>query len=305
LGHGDDVADTSHSDAPSRWNRFKESVGAWQPLTGAGVAAFARSSLGRVMLFQLLVALASAGAILVSLRLTLFPVVEASLRSLPESVILRQGTLSWTETHPQRLGENPWFDFVLTPIGATPPGQTADLQWEFRSGGLRCNGVFGHVDLPWPQSWVGDFGRVPASAAWGAWRAPGQALLGFLVVVGLCLAWWVMATGMTLPAWLAALALGRSPGWGGIWRMASAALLTGAGVALLGLAGYITGYWRLPGLLVSQVVHLLVGWIWLGWGVSALPQGSGNTPAQPFRSSSPPRAKGAKSRKNPFGQGSR
>ncbi len=85
----------------------------------------------------------------------------------------------------------------------------------------------------------------------------------------LLVSWWSLATAYAIPAWIFARITGRALGVGAVWKMAGAALLVGAAVGAGGLAAYACGMIRLPGILVSQLLHIPVGWVWLAWGILA------------------------------------
>jgi len=291
-----DDSPTARTDARPRF-RF----GAWQPLTGGGIAAFAHSGFARLLAFQLGGAALAAFVVVVALRATLFPVVDAAVQRLPEQATIRNGRLDWPESAAVRLAENAWFDVVVTPAGTEPLGQTADLQLDLRPDRARLEGALGHLDLPWPRGLELDLGRIPATASWGAWRGAGQAIVAGSLFVALIAAWWILATLLLLPGWLGSLLLGRSIGIGGLWRMAGASLLVGSAVAILGLAGYATRRWQLTGLIASQAIHVVVGWLWFAWGIVATPRGGGSSPFAPAADRPGQPAGKRKKGRNPFG----
>lgn len=272
-------------------------LGAWQTLTGRGVAAFGGGGNVRLLVVQCLAAVAAALVVVFAVRATLVPAVDLALRQLPDTGSIRRGRLEWAGTNAVRLGENAWFDFVVTPAGTEPLGQVADVQFDLRPDRLRVEGVFGHLDLPWSPGLEFDLGRIPATASFGAWRVPGQALLAAGATLALLASWWVLAAVMTVPGWLAARLLGRPIPVAGVWRIASAALVTGAVVASAGLAGYATRQWQVTGLIVSQAAHLVVGWAWFAWGIVATPKGAA---AAAGAAASKPAGPGRRRGRNPF-----
>jgi hypothetical protein len=293
------VADAS----PTNDNGTQASVrfGAWQPLTGRGIASFARSGFARVLGFQCVMALCVAAIVILALRITLFPAVDAALARLPTKAGIRNGRLDWPGTESVRLAENAWFDFVVTPAGTEPLGQTADLQFDLRPDRIRFDGALGHLDLPWPREVEFDLGRIPATASWGAWRGAGQALVAGGTFLWLMAVWWVLAALLAVPGALASLVLGRSISLGGLWRMAGAALVTGAAVAAVGIAGYATRRWQLSGLIAVQAIHFVVSPVWFAWGILATPRGGGKRATEPD-APKPKRAPSGKKRRgrNPF-----
>ncbi len=299
------MADEPTNARPGARSRFR--FGAWQTLTGRGIAAFAHSGSGRLLGFQSIAAAGVAVVFVLALRLTLFPAVEASLRSLPGNAVVRNGRMQWPGTNAVRLGENAWVDFVVTPGTSDPLGQTADFQFDLRPAFVRVQGALGHVDLPWHRDLQLDLGRIPAAATWGAWRGVGQALLACGVFVWMFVVWWILSAVYAIPGWLLSTVLGRSIPIAGLWRMAGAALVTGAIVASVGFLGYATRRWQLTGLIVIQTVHFVLSPVWLGWGIVSTPRG-GTAPEEESEMEAVTAGKGAtprkkrkpKKAKNPF-----
>lgn len=252
--------------------RLRRFVGAWQPFTGSGLAAFADAPLGRVLAFQLVVAAGIGLLTVASLRLAWFPVLELAFPNLPESAPLLAGRLQWPDLAPRRLAENAWLGLVVEPTGVPGPdglGQTADIQLQLRPVSIRVQGVFGHLEHNYPLGWRADLGRIPAMATWHAWRRPVMIGVGLSTSVALLVSWWILATVYLPFAWLFSLVIGRPVSASGSWKMASAALLVGAAIGSAGIAAYASGAIRMPGLLISQAIHIPAGWIWLIWGLLA------------------------------------
>ncbi len=213
-----------------------------------------------------------------------------ALPHLPEAASIASGSLSWPDEQSVRLAQNPWLDVVVSPgPNHTDPtlGQTADLQLELLRNHFRIHGPLGHLSQPYPESFQFDLGRIPAVAAWDAWRRPASVLIACGVSLGLLGSWWCLASLFCLPAWILARSLGREVHIGSVWKMAAAALIAGALIAATGLAAYAIGVIRLPGLLLSQALHLPFGCIWLFWGILSLPPGARPRKANPnpFRAS--------------------
>lgn len=266
--------------------RLRRFVGAWQPFTGAGLAAFADAQIGRVLSFQFIASAAIGILLVISLRLAWVPVLEHAFPNLPESAPLLAGRLQWPDSVPVRLSENSWLGLVVQPTAVPGPnelGQTADIQLQLRPTSLRVQGIFGHLEQPYPVGWQADLGRIPAMARWNAWRRPAMIFGGLSTTAALLLSWWTLATAYLPFVWLISRVMGRPVSALGSWKMASAALLVGATVGAAGIAAYATGAVRLPGLLISQFLHLPVGWIWLMWGILSRPGGKGSARRSPAK----------------------
>ncbi|MFM7102763.1 MAG: hypothetical protein ACKO3N_16520 [Verrucomicrobiota bacterium] len=295
MGSGEQAAtgaSVSRGRWPGRW-------GAWQPFTGRGVAAFAAAPVSRLLAWQILVASLAALTVVWCLQQTWVPVLDRAVAVLPEAASLGEGRLHWPDNEPRRLAGNPWLEISVRPDGEADLGQTADLHLQVRAREVRLLGLAGHVALAYPPALRLDLGRIPATAAWGAWRPAGLAGIGLLTAVGLILAWWMLAGAYLTPAWLLGLALGRSPGAAGAGKLAGAALIPGAITALASLLAYAAGMVRLPGFLMVFSLHLPVGWVWLAWGLSRLPHRTARARPNPFQSGERPPRPGGR-RPNPF-----
>lgn len=279
------------SPGPGLVERLRRFVGAWQPFTGPGLAAFGETSIARLLTFQFIAAVGIAVLVVGALRWTWVPVIERSLPNLPESVPLQAGRLVWPGTEPRRLGENAWLSIVVRPsTNSTPddPGQTADLQVELHPGTYRIEGVFGHIDRPYPRSLTADLGRIPATAAWNAWRRPAAFLLALGFTLFLLVSWWGLATAYAPFAWAFAHLCRRPLSLAAAWKISAAALFVGAAVGAAGFAGYATGAIRLPGVLVTQAIHIPIAWVWLIWGLlstTSTPRPARTKASNPFAGS--------------------
>ncbi len=279
------------SPGPGLVERLRRFVGAWQPFTGPGLAAFGETSIARLLTFQFIAAVGIAVLVVGALRWTWVPVIERSLPNLPESVPLQAGRLVWPGIEPRRLGENAWLSIVVRPsTNSTPddPGQTADLQVELHPGTYRIEGVFGHIDRPYPRSLTADLGRIPATAAWNAWRRPAAFLLALGFTLFLLVSWWGLATAYAPFAWAFAHLCRRPLSLAAAWKISAAALFVGAAVGAAGFAGYATGAIRLPGVLVTQAIHIPIAWVWLIWGLlstTSTPRPARTKASNPFAGS--------------------
>lgn len=279
------------SPEPGLVERLRRFVGAWQPFTGAGLAAFGDTSLSRLITFQLIAAVGIAVLVVGALRWTWVPVIERALPNLPESAPLQACRLLWPDTEARRLAENAWLAVVVRPsTNSAPddPGQTADLQLELQPSGFRIEGIFGHVDRPYPRTLNADLGRIPATAAWNAWRRPAAAMLGLGFTLFLMVSWWGLATAYAPFAWAFARVCRRPLSLAAAWKISAAALFVGAAVGAAGFAGYATGAIRLPGVLVTQALHVPIGWIWLIWGLlssTSTPRPARSKASNPFAGS--------------------
>lgn len=287
-----------------RLERLRTALGAWQPFTGGGIAAFGRASLARTLAFQLLFALGLSCVIVWSVRIAWFPPFVAALRSLPVSDAgIRQGRLDWPDPAAVALADNRQLALVVDPVGTGELGRAADLQIELRRDGLGLHGLFGHQTLPYPPDLELRLDRLGGTAAWGAWNWVGLAFIGIATFSGSMALWWMMAVATALPSWLLALVARRALTLGGACLMMAAAWLPASLVLAGGAALYATGWIRLPGLMFAVVAHAVVAVLWHAWGFLNLPaRGPAKTADNPFGSSAPAKAGPDRSKKkNPFG----
>lgn len=253
-------------------------MGAWQPFTGGGIAAFANASTTRTILVQGIAA-GLVGAVFVGgLSTAWFPVIERGIQALPSQAAIRSGTLHWPDWHARRLAENPALEWVVRPAPTRaqahdPLGQSSDLRIELRRSAFRVQGPLGHVEQPYPSHWDVPLGRIPAMAAWQSWKPYLRLGVGVAAACLLVACWWLMAAAYSIPAWLVAHLFGKRPSLAQAWRLSSAALLMGAVVGAAGVAAYAHGLIRIPGLLASQAIHVPVPWLWLLWGILSMDRG--------------------------------
>ena len=281
--------------------------GAWQPLTGGGVARFADASGVRVLTLQLLYSVMVSVVVLWSFRQAWFPAVVQALPRLPVAGAgVRGGSLTWPGMEAELLSERPQLSLSVDPRGTGAAGRSGDIQVEFRQRGFRLEGLFGHQELPYPPELDLPLDRTGATAAWGAWSWAISALTGLALAAVVVVAGWLVATLLALPLSSLAWLLGRSLSPAAAWRVGLAASLTGWGCLGAGLVLYATAWIRLPGLAAAVLGQVLVVGIWSLWALSHLPR-RGRAPkvANPFgadRNASEPRGGGGRAKRggNPF-----
>src|SRR5438477_11837048 len=76
---------------------------AWQPLTFGGVAAFARASLKRLLLIQLICAAVVTGTVIWFFEQAWLPMIFEAVRQMPSEGEIRSGRLEWRGESRQRL----------------------------------------------------------------------------------------------------------------------------------------------------------------------------------------------------------
>ena len=254
-------------DAPECKSQF-----AWQPLTPQGVAAFARASLGRLLVVQSVIASLVAAAVLWFLATCWFPVIRQSIDVLPDTGQIRSGVLEWPGSSPVRLAEGHFLAIVVDVSQTGLARSTAQVSAEFDRTGWRVFSFFGFVELPYPSSTSLPFNRKELLPWWGAWNPFILAGVAAFVISGLMLTWCLLASLYSLPVWVIGFFGDRDLSMKSSWRLAGAALLPGS----LFMAGcilfYALGYIDLFQLGLGWAVHLVIGWIYLFWGAICAPR---------------------------------
>lgn len=270
------MADTQSPDSNpepySGWRRIFE-WGAWQPLTGGGIAKFSTASVIRTFFLQAVFSGLITLVVVWSLRQAWFPAVRAALPRLPTSgAEIRSGKLVWPDAEAVLLAERPQFSVSVNPTGTGDAGRAGDLRVEFRPSALRLEGLLGHQELPYPPDFALSLDRTGASAAWLAWDWP---ILALLLLGGFLIVWlWVglLACVGAPPGLLLGWVLGRQLTLGGAWRMAVASGVTGWGCLCLGSILYATSWVRLPGLAIAILSQPIVAGLAFIWGTVRLPR---------------------------------
>jgi hypothetical protein len=239
-----------------------------------------------------------------SLRVAWWPVFERAAESFPETgASVTNGNFVWPEPQPRILADAPHLGIAVRPDATEPPGRIADLQLELTPSHVRLAGVAGFVELPWPPDVALPLGRHEAVAAWGAWRRPLLAAATTATATGVFLLWTVLATALAIPARIAAWILRRELTLSGSWRMAAAAMLAGSVVMFAGVFGYTVRLLSWPGLAAVLAGHVLIGGLWLVWGILERPAAAKKEKAakNPFDTGeTKPPAKATKKKRNPF-----
>lgn len=245
---------------------------AWQPITPKGVANFARASLARLLLVQLVFALSAAGAVTWFIATDWLPVLEQGINALPEEGSISSGQLYWQGPDPSSLGENGFLAITADTLHDGTIRSPAHLQVELGQRTWRVISLLGHLDLPYPSGYTMPFNRVELKPLWGAWR---PALLVGVALVGtfaLLIVWVLMATLYTGPAVMIGFYTNRDLSTTGAWRLAGAALMPGCLVMIAGIVTYGLGWLEIVQLVAIVAAHFLVGWTYVVLAPLALPR---------------------------------
>ena len=262
-----------------------DKIGAWQPLTGRGIARFAQASWGRLFLVQALFAVATSATVLWCLHVAWIPELEKAITTLPDTNAgVRSGQLTWPSSEARLLNSSRLLSLAVDPTSSADLGQNGDLQLEFRGHDLRFRGILGQVTVPYPVRWDLPLDRSGATALWGAWRWPVLTLLGIGLWVTFGIVTLTLGLVLTVGIAIAVWAWGWSLTPGGAWRLGVAAFLPASLVFDAALVLYARYWMGLASLAGAVGLSLFAG---LFWTVCALP----HLPRRPVREEVP----------NPFG----
>jgi hypothetical protein len=296
----------SDPESPGRGARLREWLGAWQPFTGGGVAAFAEATWTRTVLYQAVFAVAVAVVVTWFVWGFWWPVLDRAAAALPDAARIERGRLVWPDDASVVLADSPHLGIAVRPLTAELPGRIADVQVEIFQQTVRLNGVAGHAGTDFPADLTMSLERRDAVATLGAWKWPSLAATALTAALSVWLSWCAVATLFAGPLWLMGLLARRDAAFGGCWRMIAAALLPGVVIAIAGVVAYATLTVRLPGLAVFVGASIAAGPIWAIWGLFCRPRrmtaGRSGSDKNPFQTEAAAQVRGGS--KNPFASGS-
>src|SRR5579859_1610414 len=238
---------------------------AWQPLTPAGVAAFACARWGRLLLVQLVVALLTASIVVSFLQARWFSVIGAAIKTLPAESEIRGGKLRWAGDAAQSLAENSFLSLGVDLRHAGLARSPAHIQVEFGQPDFRVSSLFGCWQGEYPRGWRIAFNQPELEPWWGAWAPALLALAGSAVVVALIAVWCLLALIYAPIVWLVAFFTDRQLTLPASWRLSGAALMPGALFMNAGLVLYGFGIVDMIQLVGLIALHFVVCWVYLVW----------------------------------------
>lgn len=270
--------------------------GTAQPLTFRGIAAFGHSSLGRLVLFQGVVAALAAAVLVLFFETAWVPVIRRTIAVLPPAGEIRQGILLWPPGQTVRATGSTFLGINIDPTDTLDAGEGADVQLEFRRTEFRFRSLFGYLPVPYPAGYVIALNRTELEPWWGAWHPVIIAGMTGGFILMLFGAWAALGLVYAWPVRLISFYADRQLSWLGAWKVAAGCLLPGAlFLAASGLA-YLLHRLNLVQLLGAFLLHLMIGWVYVLCVPFCLPrvQDRGTAPrGNPF-------AKARKQRRNPF-----
>lgn len=281
--------DASHpsSDTPPSPASVAEHSIAWQPLTPAGVAAFATARGSRLFLLQLITAGLTAWVVLWFLGANWFPIIREAIGRLPDQGLIQNQQLSLAGATAEPLAENRFLAVVVDADGIGTPSLATDLRVEFHRRNAAVCSLFGCLNFDYPPDSTLQFNRPELDSRWGAWQPMFYWIAGLGTAVWLLISWAVLATIYCPLVRLYAFFKDRHLTLVGSWKLCCAALLPAALAASGCILLYGLGLIDLPQFLIFWSLHLAVGWVYLILSPLKLPRASDARPLT----------------KNPFGDG--
>jgi len=263
---------------------------AWLPVTPRGVAAFARATLGRLLLVEAIVAALAGGVISTFVGSCWFPVVREALGGMPEQAGIVNASLQWPTNVPARLAENRFLAVKVAPGSQPAPGTVADIEVTLRPDHFTLGAAGWITRVPYATRRSVSLAPEETLPWWGAWELPLLVLVGAGVALALMVAWQVMAWFYTPLARFFAFYSHRTLGWYAGWKLCVAALLPASGVALAGLVSY--GWLGADPIQLGlfYLLHFIGGAAYVAVCPLFLPRDRAAEPANPF---APPEASGA------------
>jgi hypothetical protein len=245
---------------------------AWEPLTPRGVAAFARASLGRLLLVEFVVAVLAAAVVIWFLHEVWFPTVRDAIRQMPAQGEIQQGKLAWRGDSPVHLAGDRFLAIVVDLNHEAEVGREADVSIELGQRDWRIFSLLGFTAVNYPANGVMAFNQAELEPWWGAWEPVILAGAGTLGVLGLMASWALLAALYSPVAMLTAFFANRDLSWAGSWRLAAAALMPGALVLTAAIFFYGVGVLDFVRLGICVGMHFVIGWIYLLASPLFLPQ---------------------------------
>ncbi|HEX4646975.1 MAG TPA: hypothetical protein VH598_15335 [Verrucomicrobiae bacterium] len=245
---------------------------AWEPLTPRGVAAFARASLGRLWLAQLIVALLAGAVTAWFLYEEWLPVFREGIRHLPAQGEIRNARLDWRGDSPAQLAGNHFLRLVVDLNHGGELGHQSHLQIELGRTNVEVISLLGYLAANYPANGALPFNRTQLAPWWGAWEPAILAGAGLLATLALLLVWTALATLYCVPVWIIVFFQNRDLNLRQSWRLAGAALMPGALFLIAALLSYSFGWLDLIQLGAAFGLHFVIGWIYLFLGPMFLPR---------------------------------
>jgi hypothetical protein len=236
---------------------------AWEPMTPRGVAAFAHTRLGNLLLVQFIIVLLAAASVVWFLHDSVFPVIHTAIQNLPATGEIRSAKLNWRGDSPKLLAEG---RFLALDVDLNHSGKiksTANVQVEFGHETMWSSALLGYTEFPYPPVGPLPFNRTELEPLLGAWTSTILFIAAVATAIGLLASWWILATVYFLPVWLLGFFVNRDLNFRQSWKLSGAALLPGALLMAADILLYDFGAVDLVQFGFIFGAHYVLGWIYL------------------------------------------
>jgi hypothetical protein len=244
---------------------------AWQPFTPRGLAAFAKTTFGPVLLLLATTALITAGTVVWFLNTAWFPTIRAAMHELPDQGEIVNQKLNTPRVTAEPLAEHRWLGFVVL-VGKPASGDlNSHIVVKFRKTTCEICSLFGCLRFDYPRGYSIEFNRVELEPRWGAWEPfiLGAAAVGtFLLSVGF---WIVMGFLYAFVPWVLAWSKKRDLSFMGSWWMCAAASVPGSSIFTAAIWAYGLGILDVLQFFLLAVAQVAICWVYIGFAFRLLP----------------------------------
>ncbi len=235
----------------------------WQPLTPRGVAAFATARWGWLLAWQLVVAGATAGAVLWFFQTNWFPAIRDAIAGLPDQGVIQNRQLSIPIDAAKPLAENRFLAILADPDDVGTPSLAADVRIEFHRRSAAVCSLFGCIPYEYPEGFVIQANRPEVQSHWGAWKPTVCWIIVAGTMLWLLVNWFLLATIYCPFVRLYSYFKDREITLASSWKLCAAALLPAAVFATTCIVLYGLGLLPLLQFLILWSLHIVTGWCYL------------------------------------------
>lgn len=239
------------------------SLQAWQPLTPAGVAAFAAASSRRLGVVLSIFAVIAGLSVTTFLASAWFPTITEATHNLPEVGYVRGGHLAWTGSSPTLLASSLWLAITVDLQQDAPYRPPCDVQVEFSAKSVRLLSLVGYVDVPYPTGWIIVFNRTELGAWWSAWKPFLAAGAGLFTAGSLLVLWSVLAGVYAIPTVAVCRFVEHDLPYRAAWKVCCAGQMPGCLLMSFALLLYSLRAIDLVQWLFVAGAHLLLSWVYI------------------------------------------
>jgi hypothetical protein len=212
------------------------------------------------------------------------PEINKAIKNLPaEGVIEDQQLKARIDSANPLADDRGLLGIAADPENTGSPALRADLKVQLRRDHYEICFLLGCKTVPYPRGETIQFNRIELKPRWEAWEPFLLTAVGvgaWLFVFG---SWLVLSLLYVPLVYLFGHLRKRQLTLGGSWRLAGAALMPGAALLSIGIVCYGLGFIDLVRFFTLLILHLIIGWIYLGMAAVTLPVKSApQSTANPF-----------------------